>query len=501
MGVNIRSNITLDIIVSNIKAKDMKSYGINPPQYVTLRDIPSKHFTQKLTKTQENITFLPGISIALQQDLNYTCYVKTTSVDIEQTEAYQQLSACFDISCRPIGSTLAKPLLVNFSKDSFCNYNPNDIVLLSFDNRTRSWIEHQTVFSENGINVEIHFFGKFCLCYKPAVTRYVLTEVATSHEVHNCGNYSCVISVENDTIDQFGAVLTMAKTDVSSETQKRVADASGVHGISVNTMFNFETSGNRKTAGGIKITYQKHNENKPTDEPRQIIGLYRKNNIGVWNVFGSQKSNTNQCIGEIGVGVYKVVFLEIDSSTSNDLNRQQFFATELEYAMNSSKASVYIYQHVRENNRIHIGFNEKPVDEWKLIGTNKDIILEEHFTVDYTVHGATILEKDNSIKKLLYYNNNKTGIDFYIYRTKQQMAESSCCQVEIKIAKSPYRVAMGTILCADVDLTNSDQFKPYVQEKQYSYVNPPEIYPEYKLQWIKNLSPLERDKFKHINGI
>ena len=74
-------------------------------------------------------------------------------------------------------------------------------------------------------------------------------------------------------------------------------------------------------------------------------------------------------------------------------------------------------------------------------------------------------------------------------------------QIDIKIGRSENRKELGTVLTADVDISKKSDFVPYIEEKLYEYVTPPERYPEYKLEHLKYLSPIEREKYKAVNGI
>lgn len=480
----------------------MTSYGLNPPRLVQLREIPERHFIHKLEGTREKIDFLQGVTIAFDK-LKYPCYIKTTSVDIPTTSKYQQISACFDISCRPIGQILAQPLEISFKVNSSCQNVGSAVVLLAFDNNTRCWNEltGSTINDNDILSVKVKFFGKFCFCLRPKPTQYVLTEVATSYDISTSSKYSCTLSVDNDRIDKFGSVLSMTKTLVTPDHLSRISTAIGVKNLSVHEVFNFEISGNKSLPDGIKISHDKqinsvtNSADNDDEETTKIIGLYKKNNSGIWKQF--QYSS----YGFIGVGTYKVMFLEVDVGQSHDLKSLQFFASELEYTLNSSKTSIYVYQNSVEKNRLHVGFKEKEEEEWKLIGKNQEIILEEQFPLRTCVHGASVLNADNSPKRLIFYKNNSTGLDFYVFRDASQEIESSCVQAEIAVPQTPRRVSMGAVLSADVDISEAKEFRPYLQDKVYKHVQPPEIYREYKLTWLKNLSPLEREKYKHINGL
>jgi len=140
-------------------------------------------------------------------------------------------------------------------------------------------------------------------------------------------------------------------------------------------------------------------------------------------------------------------------------------------------------------------------DIWKLIGKNEGITLEENFEIDYKITGASILSEDKSKKCLIYREFNKTGIDLYLYRTVADNAKNSTIQIDIKIGKSKNRNELGTVLTAEVDILKKEDFVPYIEEKVYKYITPPERYPEYKLEHLKFLSPIEREKYKSVNGI
>ena len=82
---------------------------IHPKDLVQLRTIPQEHFCQELTNNQSDIDFLPNIQINVlaSDEQKQPLYIKKTSVNSPiLTEDERQITACFDISCRPIGSTL-----------------------------------------------------------------------------------------------------------------------------------------------------------------------------------------------------------------------------------------------------------------------------------------------------------------------------------------------------------------------------------------------------------
>lgn len=203
-----------------------------------------------------------------------------------------------------------------------------------------------------------------------------------------------------------------------------------------------------------------------------------------------------------------------DIATSQDTQKLQFLGSELEFVENSSETEIFIYQNKNELNRINIGFFEKnevndgeDAKNWNLISkTEHKLVIQNSSKIFYQIANNSsdfkILCDDNSPKSLIYFKNNKTGIDFYIY------AENSTAEIENEIlldvgVTDTLTKTIGVCLTGKLLLNDDlrENLRPYISEKIYEKPESPEIYREYKLKTLKFLSPAEREKFKHINGL
>ena len=173
-----------------------------------------------------------------------------------------------------------------------------------------------------------------------------------------------------------------------------------------------------------------------------------------------------------------------------------YFGAELDFVLNSTETTIYVYQHKTETNRVHIGFREKSDQSWNLLDKNEGIILKENSQVSYSVENGNVLKEDNSPKILNFFKFNSTGLDLFL--------ESTSENVSVKVGMTDLVTKeVGTVLDTrlKIDSEKMDDFKQYIQEKVYDHVEPPEIYREYKLEHLKFLSPREREQYKEINGM
>lgn len=194
----------------------MIDYGKNPPKLEVTRKIPLHHYSQVLSKHTENISFLPGISVDLNQNIEGCMTVKTTSVKLEKSKL-KQLSACFDISCKPLGSTLSKPLSIKLQKDQIGHFNSDTIILYAYDTNTRTWNELTTCVEETDIVAKVQFFGKFVFCHKPSIYQIVLTDVAAEHVLHETDAFRYRLTVKDDVIDKYHATFNMVIKHINKD--------------------------------------------------------------------------------------------------------------------------------------------------------------------------------------------------------------------------------------------------------------------------------------------
>jgi len=470
-------------------------YKTNPPRLVELRPIPSHHFVQKIVGDGATVSFLPRVSVDFEKmSEDDHIYVKNTCVgnlfNGSRRCDYRQLTQCFDVSCRPIGQTRKTPMQIGLKLDSAeisdLERNCQTIVLLTFDNNTRVWKEIVPHNNENGtFDTKVQFYGKFVFCTKPKIDQFLLTEVATSHKILNTASSSCKISIEDDVIDKFGAVLSLTRRIVDTTDLARIQGSIGLKNIKVGQVFNFDIQGNLRTKVKdlVRVTYATEAESSDTTI---VVAMKKVGSDGMWKVL------EGPC--HVAMGNTQVMFVETDHGNAQDHQKMTFFATELEYVLNSSKTNIYVYQHADEANRMHIGFCEKSDPSWTLLGKNEGIILREQASVSYQVTDGVALVEDNGPKQLQFFAKNRTGIDFFV------IAKPGATKVSIGVGVcDSVTKELGTVL--DCTVETNDSFKPYIQEKIYEHVEIPEIFREYKLSYLKNLSPLEREKYKHINGM
>lgn len=509
------------------------TYKKSSEKLVTLRNIPGSHFTQLLTGQHEPIPFLQRITVGYSQNLNnlHQTIIKTTSVRCPFTDSYEnvkQLTSFFDISARPIGSVLKSPLEIrlNCSHEEIENFKASKlkIVLNCFDYNTRSWYERETDCStleqadKKYLSAKVQFFGKFCFTTKPTIQQFLLTEVATCHKITNNSNYCCEISVKDDVIGRNGALVSVYSEKVSANDLERAKNSIGCKTAKVEEILNFKFNINCQDENQKlkisriekKASATDDDDSEKSDEKSKIVALVQKNGL-TWSV-----SNTKSDEFYISSGHnYRVIFIETDIGTAQDEKKLAFFGSELEFVQNSTKCDIYVYRHKEELNRIHIGFYEKDEDNWALVAVTRDIVIEELSKVFFRILGADILTEDNSPKSLIFFENNKTGIDFFVYKEPETTNDSpaSAGTTEIPSQTGPIQLDigvndtvtkdMGIVLTTEINVDENlaRKLSPYTSKKNYDHVDPPEIYREYKLQWLKFLSPAEREKYKHINGL
>ena len=137
-------------------------------------------------------------------------------------------------------------------------------------------------------------------------------------------------------------------------------------------------------------------------------------------------------------------------------------------------------------------------ETWELLGKNENIVLKENSEIIYSVENGQVLKEDKSPKNLKFFKYNRTGLDVYL------VSESNS-DISVKVGvEDSVTKEVGTVLDCKLKFEggeSGDSLKPYIQEKMYDHVTPPEIYREYKLEYLKYLSPSEREQYKHINGM
>lgn len=214
-------------------------------QYTNLRKLPTEHYKTKLTGSKSQIiNFLPGISVIFDQNLiksDQICSIKTTSVrspfnKINDFEKVKRLSSFFDISCKPLGSKLNKPIEIRLkfteedksayftNKNKALNNNekPFKFFLNSFDYNTREWNEiicnTEKLDNENYIYAKVQFFGKFCFSCKSSVQEFILTEVATNHTVSSQNDYFVKMSISDNVIKRGCSLISLYSIPNTSQT-------------------------------------------------------------------------------------------------------------------------------------------------------------------------------------------------------------------------------------------------------------------------------------------
>ena len=490
-------------------------YKKSSERIVTLRNIPSQHFTQTLQGQHEPIAFLQRLSVGYNPKLNdqYQIIIKTTSVRCPFNDKFdnvKQMTSFFDISSRPIGSVLREPMEIKLkcSEEEIKSLQGSNlkVVLNCFDYNTRTWYQKATDASklvEGCISVKVQFFGKFCFTTQPNLQEFLLSEVATCHKISNTKSTCCELSIKNDVISRNGALVSIYNEKISQENLERARNAISCPTVNLEEIHNIRFNracvdeAQKAKIACIRKDVQEKNENEESDEKSVTLALVQRDHL-TWTVV-----NADHVFISSGHD-YKIAFVETDVGSAQDEKKLQFFAAELEFVQNSSKASLYIYTHKSESNRVHIGFHPKKDAEenWNLVSSTSDLIIEELSKVYFRVTEAEILLEDNSPKTLIYFNNNKTGIDFYLYRNEGEGDQNAAIKLDLGINDSVTK-EMGIVLSCEipVDENSAQKLSPYTTPKVYGHVEPPEIYREYKLQWLKFLSPAEREKYKEINGM
>jgi len=473
-------------------------YKTTPPTLIELRTIPSEHFTQRLEGKPEKLGFLPRVSVEFDKSCDADhVYIKNTSVDnlFGGDNKYTQLTQCFDISCRPLGMTRDTPLTMRLQMGAdeldALKLGWQTVALLTFDNNTRSWKEIAPEKQPDGsFTVSVQFYGKFVFCTKPIVDQFLLTEVATRYTILDVDAATCQITIDDDVVDRFGAVISVTKSAVRFSDLERIKNAIGLKNIQVSQVFEFDIQGNSRTKLRelVHVKYTSLAKQDGGGDKPVVVAMKKVGKDGIWEVVDDSTK------AFVGMGQSEVMFIETDPGNAQDSQKMVFFGSELDYVLNSSKTSIYVYQHKEQTNRVHIGFSEKTDDCWTQLAKNEGIVLREQAALSYTVANGSVLAEDNSPKQLYFFSNNSTGIDLYL------VAKPGAETLGVSIGVfDPVTKELGTVLESTVTATES--FSPYIQEKVYEHVEVPEIFREYKLAYLKNLSPLEREKYKHINGM
>lgn len=473
-------------------------HKLNPPRLVELRNIPQHHFVQQLTGDGSPIEFLPQITVHFDNKNDDKIYIKNTSVGAALNNngvSYKQVTQCFDISCRPIGTTLASPMQIrlNWSGERLAKMdtNCNNVVLLTFDNNTRKWSELCPQRRDGYFQADVQFFGKFCFCTKPVIRQFLLTEVATSHAILENAKCSVQIVMADDRVDQFGAVLSLTQSVVLEDDLKRVQDSIGIKNVNVGQVFNFNVKGNTRGQNTKDLVSIQHTNKIPSENSmdRQVVlAMIKTGRDGIWKVAESSSSASV----DVSMGDSQVMFVETDAGNAQDTQKLEFFGTELDFVMNSTRTNIFVYQSLQDRNRLHVGFQERDAS-WKLLGKNESIVLKEQSEVGYTIANGRVLAEDSSPKTLNFFANNRTGVDVFV-------VSAGDASISIGVTDTVTK-QFGTVLDCKLDMEDNDSFSPYIQEKVYEHVAPPEIFREYKLEYLKFLSPAEREKYKHINGM
>jgi len=474
-------------------------YKSNPPALVQLRDIPDHHFTAKLTGKGEKITFLPRVSAFFDQAKVQVenIYIRNTLIaDFPDASGnLEQITQCFDISSRPVGQALLSSITLRlkleeglFEQLIECN---RTVVLMTFDNNNRCWQEIKPVKLDGHFEVSVQFFGKFCFFAKPVIKQFMLSEVATSHNISSLKNSGTTrIKIENDIFDQYGAVLDVNSKTVSESDLKRVKESIGVRNIKVDKVFELDISGNKRAKNVddlMEVSFESCREAENAHDKQVVLVLVKRGNDGVWKCEGEK--------AKVGMGKSKVMFLETDAGNAQDSQKMEFFGSELDFILNSSETTIFVYQHKTETNRVHLGFFEKSNESWELLGKNEGIVLKENSEINYSIENGEVLKEDKSPKNLKFFKYNRTGLDVYLV--------SGNSDISVKVGvKDSVTKEVGTVLDCKLKFEGeSESLKPYIQEKMYDHVTPPEIYREYKLEYLKYLSPSEREQYKDINGM
>lgn len=478
-------------------------YKSNPPALVELRTIPDHHFTAKLTGNGEKIDFLPRVSALFDQAKVQVenIFIRNTLIaDFSDFSGnLEQITQCFDISSRPVGQALQTSITLRLKLEEglfekLAEWNKT-VVLMTFDNNSRCWQEIKPVKLHGYFEVSVQFFGKFCFFAKPIIQQFMLSEVATSHNISSSeksGKTS--IKIENDKFDQYGAVLSVNSKTVTESDLKRVTESIGVRNIKVDKVFELEISGNKKAKNSddlMEVSFESCRQAENENDKQVVLVLVKSGSGGVWKCEGSGNV-------KVGMGKSKVMFLETDAGNAQDSQKMEFFGSELDFILDSSETTIFVHQHKTETNRVHLGFFEKSNETWELLGKNENIVLKENSEINYSIGNGHVLKEDKSPKNLKFFKYNRTGLDVYL------VSESNS-DISVKVGvKDSVTKEVGTVLDCKLKFEGGESeasLKPYIQEKMYDHVTPPEIYREYKLEYLKYLSPSEREQYKHINGM
>lgn len=518
-------------------------YKHNPPKMTVLRPIPKNHFMKELSGEFEAIDFLPRVSVGFQQNDEQKIWIKTTSVKSDKisssnssfsSSSIRQLTNFFDISSRPIGGTLKSALNIrvklNEAEINKITENQSQVFINCFDYNTNSWCKYN-IFdpinnpakTEDIKNLkanqflctrknQIKFFGKFCFSVETPVNEYILTQVGTSHVIVNENDHFCKITIKDDVIRGFGrsVLLSTFSQKISEDQLKRAKNAINFNknGAVCNEIVNLQFDPNSKNDDSnnqtktIDLEYFRKDAGENNDQninKNKILALVQKND-SAWNVVDSNlvKLSSGNC--------YKIAFVfgeGLENLDETGLKKLQFFGSELEYSLISSYANLFIHRHATEKNRIRCGFRENSGDEkWQLLAkTEEPIIIEELSTVKLAVSNAHILTQDASTKTLTYFQKNHSSIEFFIYRDSEQEAAGLPVIISLAVEDNITR-NLKPVVNANFQIKDEQQFfKPYICDKVYEKIDCPEIYREYKLEWLKFLSPEEREANRRVNGL
>jgi len=492
---------------STVQLNNVEKYKITEPKYTIMRTIPEDHFKIELTGQGEEIEFLPNLKIFYKDNVissNYKIYLKITSVrpSFTPNQNYRQITAFFDLSSRPIGCVLKQPIEIQLklSNQEVSDFDEQNhvIILQSFDYNTRKWNEIETQYENGIITTKIQHFGKFCFIRKPKLTEFLLSEVATRHVISSTETYSTQLILDNDVIKNQCSLVSVSRHKISNSNVKRASDSIGIKNAKIEEIYNIKIGNSIKSDGksSLSVVYVPKPRENETNDGIVIVGLKLTNN-GIWQVH--QGDTLELTCGD----QHKICFIETDAGTAQDDKKLSYFGSELDFVMKSSVASIFIYQNLVQLNKVHVGFFEKYKDHncWNLIASNRDIVLQESSKVQFSVDNANILTEDNSPKTLIFFKNNKTGLTFYTIKKNRDPININIAVTD-SVTKQLGIVLTGTLAQEHEKSTGGiSDFDDYICVKKYQHVESPSIIREYKLQWLKYLSPAEREKYRSINGI
>lgn len=496
---------------------DEHEYKHNPPRLTIMRPIPKHHFSQELKGTHETIDFLPRVTVGFNKDAldEKSIFIKTTSVRnpfLNKSRACRQLTPFFDLSSRPIGGTLKSAMEIRVKLDDeeidqLIN-DKSEVYINCFDYNTSKWSEYNiydsikntdTLRNDKFISTgssKINFFGKFCFTIKSPVQEFILTQVGTSHVIVNNDDHFCKITIKDDVIKGGpgrSVLLSTFNQKITKLQLKRAQESINFDKAVCDEIINLEFDPNcRDSSQVIDLEFIRKENDKKT-----ILTLIQKND-SAWEV------NQAHSVELPSGNSFKIAFLTLDSSENNfderTLKKIQFFGSELEFVLNSGSVDLFIHRHKIEKNRIRCGFQECNNDNWELLAkTDEPVIMEELSHVQLAINNAHILTEDSSSKALIYFQKNRSGIEFFTYRnTESNGPVIISLATEDGITKN-----LKSVVSANFQITSDDmaQFTPYISDRVYEKKDCPEIYREYKLEWLNFLSPDERAKNRHINGL